>query len=308
MWRFRGSRRGHRPGVARQVVVVVSAGFCRARRGQSYVELRPCGVRIHFADRTQRRCGRGVTSPLGGSSIASWKTTKRISPRPSTASGSSCSGSPRLTLHHLGSFLRTGAMAPCSPGSPLTAPTGAWSSKRVPYTGMRSTTSSSTSTNPPSTPSTPKAPLRNSQPRRPTGSSTCLMTSKYPGLCRRGRHRRRTSCRSRSPPSEAAFRIAGHGLKHPQGSSGLDRQHEHLWLSKLLSRGPPGFVVPQRWTALRGAQAQGVGTTALALREKGLGVEAIAAHLTIPAGENAGKHPSVASVYCALAAADAHTT
>ncbi|MEV0649988.1 recombinase family protein [Phytomonospora sp. NPDC050363] len=49
-------------------------------------------------------------------------------------------------------------------------------------------------------------------------------------------------------------------------------------------------------------------TAALALREKGLGVEAIASRLTIPAGKNAGKHPSVASVYRALAAADHHTT
>jgi hypothetical protein len=45
-------------------------------------------------------------------------------------------------------------------------------------------------------------------------------------------------------------------------------------------------------------------TFALALRDKGVPVPAIAAKLTITTGENAGKHPSVASLYRALADAD----
>ncbi len=45
-------------------------------------------------------------------------------------------------------------------------------------------------------------------------------------------------------------------------------------------------------------------TFAQALRDKGVPMQEIAAKLTIQAGKNAGKHPSVASVYRALAEAD----
>lgn len=44
---------------------------------------------------------------------------------------------------------------------------------------------------------------------------------------------------------------------------------------------------------------------ALAMREQGMGVPEIAARLVIPEGKNAGRHPSLASVYRALADADA---
>jgi DNA invertase Pin-like site-specific DNA recombinase len=43
---------------------------------------------------------------------------------------------------------------------------------------------------------------------------------------------------------------------------------------------------------------------ALAMREQGMGVPEIAASLVIPEGKNAGQHPSLASVYRALADAD----
>jgi DNA invertase Pin-like site-specific DNA recombinase len=46
---------------------------------------------------------------------------------------------------------------------------------------------------------------------------------------------------------------------------------------------------------------------ALAMRERGTGVPEIAASLVIPEGRNAGRHPSLASVYRALADADAGT-
>lgn len=45
---------------------------------------------------------------------------------------------------------------------------------------------------------------------------------------------------------------------------------------------------------------------ALALRAKGVPVPEIAAELTITTGKNAGKRPSVASLYRALADADRH--
>jgi DNA invertase Pin-like site-specific DNA recombinase len=44
---------------------------------------------------------------------------------------------------------------------------------------------------------------------------------------------------------------------------------------------------------------------ALAMREQGMAVPEIAARLVIPEGKNAGRHPSLASVYRALADADA---
>lgn len=47
---------------------------------------------------------------------------------------------------------------------------------------------------------------------------------------------------------------------------------------------------------------------AVALREQGMGVPDIAARLVIPDGKNAGQHPSLASVYRALAEADATET
>jgi hypothetical protein len=47
-------------------------------------------------------------------------------------------------------------------------------------------------------------------------------------------------------------------------------------------------------------------TFALALRAKGVPVPDIAAKLTITTGKNAGKRPSVASLYRALADADQH--
>ena len=43
---------------------------------------------------------------------------------------------------------------------------------------------------------------------------------------------------------------------------------------------------------------------ALAMRGRGMGVPEIAASLVIPEGKNAGQHPSLASVYRALADAD----
>lgn len=46
---------------------------------------------------------------------------------------------------------------------------------------------------------------------------------------------------------------------------------------------------------------------AMAMREQGMGVPEIAAGLVIPHGKNAGQHPSLASVYRALADADADT-
>ena len=46
---------------------------------------------------------------------------------------------------------------------------------------------------------------------------------------------------------------------------------------------------------------------ALAMREQGMGVPEIAASLVIPDGRSAGRHPSLASVYRALADADAGT-
>jgi hypothetical protein len=46
-------------------------------------------------------------------------------------------------------------------------------------------------------------------------------------------------------------------------------------------------------------------TFALALRDKGVPLPDIAAKLTIKTGKNAGRHPSVASVYRALADVDA---
>lgn len=46
-------------------------------------------------------------------------------------------------------------------------------------------------------------------------------------------------------------------------------------------------------------------TSALALRDKGVPVPDIAAKLTIKTGKNTGQNPSVASVYRALADADA---
>ena len=46
---------------------------------------------------------------------------------------------------------------------------------------------------------------------------------------------------------------------------------------------------------------------AVAMRERGLGVPEIAAALVVPGGRNAGRRPSLASVYRALADADAVT-
>jgi DNA invertase Pin-like site-specific DNA recombinase len=50
---------------------------------------------------------------------------------------------------------------------------------------------------------------------------------------------------------------------------------------------------------------EGMTATALAMREQGMSVPEIAVSLVIPEGRNAGQHPSLASVYRALAEADA---
>jgi DNA invertase Pin-like site-specific DNA recombinase len=85
---------------------------------------------------------------------------------------------------------------------------------------------------------------------------------------------------------------------------GLDRDHRREMSVEgqrdAAARGRPGGrprVFDEEMTA-----------AAVALRDQGMGVPEIAARLVIPEGKNAGQHPSLASVYRALAEADAAET
>lgn len=104
--------------------------------------------------------------------------------------------------------------------------------------------------------------------------------------------------------------LAGTWDPHGEGSllfdvlaaaTGLDRNHRReksvegqLAAAAEGRRGGRPRVFDQEMTA-----------TAVALRERGMGVPEIAATLVIPEGKRAGRHPSPASVYRALADADA---
>lgn len=87
-------------------------------------------------------------------------------------------------------------------------------------------------------------------------------------------------------------------------ADGLDRNHR-----RELS------VEGQRTAAAQGRRGgrprvfdEQMTAAAVTLREQGMGVPDIAARLVIPDGKNAGQHPSLASVYRALAEADAAET
>jgi DNA invertase Pin-like site-specific DNA recombinase len=84
-------------------------------------------------------------------------------------------------------------------------------------------------------------------------------------------------------------------------AAGLDRNHRR----EKTVEGQQAAAVQGRHGGRPRVFDEEMAAAARAMRDQGMGVPEIAARLVIPAGKNAGRHPSLASIYRILADADA---